>query len=142
MSYLWNIDRLNKDLARIDGAIMAGRYNLAMKLAHRSLKQYYRSVLKTGPELKTDDFNMEQMNADNIRQMAIYISKYLLKYFRKYNIPYSERRVIFISLVSNFIFIATMNLSESDEYLTDKAAATYARENVYNIISYLMRYFG
>ena len=136
MAYLWNTERLNKDLARIDGAIMAGRYNLATKLAHRSLKQYYRSILKS------QEAYTEQMSADNIRQMAIYISKYLLKYFRKYEIPYSERRVIFISLVSNFIFIATMNLADSDEYLTDKATATYARENVYNIISYLMRYFG
>ncbi|MEZ4952045.1 MAG: hypothetical protein R2825_00555 [Saprospiraceae bacterium] len=136
MAYLWNTERLNKDLARIDGAIMAGRYNLAMKLAHRSLRQYYSSILKT------NEIYAEQIKADNVRQMAVYISKYLLKYFRKYNIPYSERRVIFISLVSNFIFIATMNLTESDEHLTDKATATYARENVYNIISYLMRYFG
>ena len=136
MAYLWNTERLNKDLARIDGAIMAGRYNLAMKLAHRSLKQYY-SVFLQSKEIYTD-----QMKADNVRQMAIYISKYLLKYFRKYDIPYSERRVIFISLVSNFIFIATMNLSDSDDCLTDKATATYARENVYHIISYLMRYFG
>ena len=136
MAYLWNTERLNKDLARIDGAIMAGRYNLAMKLAHRSLKQYYRSILKT------NELYSEQMSADNIRQMAIFISKYLLRYFRKYDIPYSERRVIFISLVSNFIFITTMNMMESEEYLTDKATATYARENVYNIISYLMRYFG
>ena len=136
MAYRWNTERLNKDLARIDGAIMAGRYNLALKLAHRSLRQYYASFLKRN-ELYT-----EQMKADNIRQMAIYISKYLLKYFRKYNIPYSERRIIFISLVSHFIFITTMNLSDSDDYLTDKATATFARENVYNIISYLMRYFG
>ena len=136
MALHWSIERLNKDLARIDGAIMAGRYNLAMKLAHRSLRQYYRSVLKT------NELYAEHMKADNVRQMAIYISKYLLKYFRKSGIPYSERRVIFISLVSNFIFIATMNLTESDECLTDKAAATYARENVYQIISYLMRYFG
>lgn len=136
MTHRWSTERLNKDLARIDGAIMAGRYNLAMKLAHRSLKHYYSALLSSN-EIAT-----EQVKTDNVRLMALHISKYLLKYFRKYDIPYSERRVIFISLVSNFIFITTMNLTESDDYLTDKATATYARENVYNIISYLMRYFG
>lgn len=136
MTFHWSTERLNKDLARIDGAIMAGRYNLAMKLAHRSLRQYYSTFISD------NGIKAEHIQPDNVRQMAIYISKYLLKYFRKYEIPYSERRVIFISLVSNFIFIATMNLADSDEYLTDKATATYARENVYNIISYLMRYFG
>jgi len=136
MAFHWNTERLNKDLARIDGAIMAGRYNLAMKLAHRSLRQYYSSFIKD------NDISAEHMQAANVRQMAIYISKYLLRYFRKYEIPYSERRVIFISLVSNFIFITTMNLTDSDDYLTDKATATYARENVYNIISYLMRYYS
>ncbi len=136
MAFHWNTERLNKDLARIDGAIMAGRYNLAMKLAHRSLRQYYASFIRD------NEITSEQVHAANVRQMAIYISKYLLRYFRKYGIPYSERRVIFISLVSNFIFIATMNLTDSDEAFTDKATATYARENVYNIISYLMRYFS
>ncbi len=136
MAFHWNTERLNKDLARIDGAIMGGRYNLAMKLAHRSLRQYYSSFIHD------NEITSEQMQAANVRQMAIYISKYLLRYFRKYEIPYSERRVIFISLVSNFIFIATMNLTDSDETFTDKATATYARENVYNIISYLMRYFS
>lgn len=137
MAIHWNTERLNKDLARIDGAIMAGRYNLAMKLAHRSLKQYYSSFIRE------NKIPTEQMQAENIRHMAIHICKYLLRYFRKYEIPYSERRLLFISLVSNFIFISTMNNhSDSDELLTDKASALYARENVYHIISYLMRYFS
>ena len=136
MAIHWNAERLNKDLARIDGAIMAGRYNLAMKLANRSLKQYYSSFIKE------NKIPTEQMQPENIRQMAIFICKYLLRYFRKYEIPHSERRLMFISLVSNFIFLTTMNLSDSDEYLADKATATYARENVSNIISYLMRYFS
>jgi hypothetical protein len=137
MAIHWNTEKLNKYLSRIDGAIVAGRYNLALKLAHRLLKQYYHSCITS------NNIPTEQMQADNVRVMAVYICKHLLSHFRKYEIPYSERRLMFISLVSNVIFISAMNLtSDSDEVLTDKALATYARENVYHIISYLMRYFS
>jgi hypothetical protein len=137
MAVLWNTEKLNKNLSRIDGAIMAGRYNLALKLAHRCLKQYYHCCITS------NNIPTEQMQADNVRLMAIHICRHLMSYFRKYEIPYSERRLMFISLVSNVIFISTMNLSsDSEEFLADKAMATYARENVHNIISYLMRYFA
>ncbi len=136
MAIHWNTDKLNQYLSRIDGAIVAGRYNLALKLAHRLLKQYYHSCITS------NNISTEQMQADNVRVMAIYICKHLLSHFRKYEIPYSERRLMFISLVSNVIFISAMNLSDTDDVLTDKALATYARENVHHIISYLMRYFS
>jgi hypothetical protein len=137
MSPHWNTAKLNKYLSRIDGAIVAGKYNLALKLAHRCLKQYYASFLKT------NNLPLEQLQPENVRFMAITICRYLNSYFRKCGIPYSERRLMFISLVSNVIFIATMNLYDSqDDYLADKAMATYARENVGSIISYMMRYFS
>ena len=131
---------MNKNLSRIDGAILAGRYNLALKLAHRCLKQYYGSFI-TANNITTDQLN--NMSPDQVRVMALHICKYLMSHFRKYGIPYAERRLIFISLVSNVICISAMNVSsDSDEFFADKALATYARENVYQIISYLMRYFA
>ena len=137
MSVNWDSEKLNKYLVRIDGAILAGRYNLALKLAHRLLKQYYHSCITD------NNIPVEQVQADNVRIMAVYICKHLMSHFRKYEIPYSERRLLFISLVSNVIFMSTMNLSsDSKDFLADRALATYARENVYQIISYLMRYFS
>lgn len=136
MTIHWNTEKLNRELGRIDGAILAGRYNLAMKLAHRSLKQYYSTYISA------HRIPIEQMKADNVRAMAIYICRHLMSHFRKYEIPYNERRLIFITLVSNVIFLTTMSLYAKDDYLIDKATATYARENVDSIISYLMRYLG
>lgn len=136
MAIHWNTEKLNKYLSRIDGAILAGRYNLALKLAHRCLRQYYRNFITTNA------IPTEQTQGDNVRVMAVYICKHLMSHFRKYEIPYSERRLMFISLVSNVIFLSAMNLSsDTDDFFADKALATYARENVYAIISYLMRYF-
>jgi hypothetical protein len=137
MAIQWNTEKLNQYLFRIDGAIVSGRYNLALKLAHRCLRQYYHTFIKE------NNVPTGQIPADNVRLMAVYICKHLMSHFRKYEIPYSERRLLFISLVSNVIFISTMNLySSQDDYLADKALATYARENVYSIISYMMRYFS
>jgi len=127
---------LNRELGRIDGAILAGRYNLAIKLAHRSLKHYYSSCIST------NNVSIEQVKADNVRAMAICICRHLMAHFRKYEIPYNERRLMFITLVSNVIFLTTMSLYSNDEHLIDKATATYARENVDSIISYLMRYMA
>ncbi len=136
MTIHWNTEKLNRHLSRIDGAIMAGRYNLALKLAHRSLKLYY------GSYISTNNISMEQMSPDNIRIMAIYICRHLMAHFRKCEIPYNERRLMFITLVSNVIFLTTMSIYSEDDYLADKATATYARENVNSIISYLMRYLA
>ncbi|MCC6725109.1 MAG: hypothetical protein IT258_11410 [Saprospiraceae bacterium] len=136
MAILWNTDKLNRHLSRIDGAIMAGRYNLALKLAHRSLKQYYST------HISTHNISVDPISTDNIRVMAIYICRHLMAHFRKYEIPYNERRLMFITLVSNVIFLTTMSISSEDDYLADKATATYARENVSSIISYLMRYMA
>ena len=61
-----------------------------------------------------------------------------MKYYNKSKIPYSQRRIIFISLVTNALFISWMNMLESPEdYMVDKSTAMYARENVDNIISFL-----
>ena len=136
MASHWSTEKLNKSLSRIDGAIVAGRYNLAMKLAHRCLRQYYYSFIA---------YNIpnEYGRADNVRMMSISIVRYLNSYFRKYEIPYSERRLMFIALASNILFLSTMNMSDSqDDLFADKAMATYARENVDSIISYMMRYFS
>ncbi len=132
----WNTEKLNKELGRIDGAILAGRYNLALKLAHRSLKQCYSTYIST------HNIPTEQAKADNVRMMAIYVCRHLMAHFRKCEIPYNERRLMFITLVSNVIFLTTMSVYSEDDYFADKATATYARENVGSIISYLMRYLG
>lgn len=140
MAITWSTEKLNKNLARIDGAIVAGRYNLAMKLAHRCLKQYYGSFM-TANNISSEMLN--PMSPDQVRVMAIQISRYLMGHFRKYEIPYSERRLMFISLVSNVICISVINMSsDSEDFFADKALATYARDNVNQIISYLMRYFA
>ncbi|MEN0047717.1 MAG: hypothetical protein AAF806_11715 [Bacteroidota bacterium] len=122
------IDKLNRYLRRIDGAINNGRYSLALGLANRCLKEYYRHFLKN--TMKNDLYNTASMN-----QMAIQIYRYILRYFRTNNIPYSATRLLFITIATNALFIAMT----SNAYV-DKAVAMYARDNVNSIVRFLLRY--
>ena len=130
----WDSDKVAKYLSRIDGAIVQGRYSLALKLANRMLKHYYRSFIN-------QKISAEQ-EADNIRLMAIVISRYLMRHYRKYQIPYSERRLMAMNLISSVIVIYMVNTPETTEdiQVIDKATATYVRENVGSVVSYLGKY--
>ncbi len=129
----WNTEKLNRYLFRIDGAILKGRYHLALKLTNRLLKQYYKSLLLTKLP--------EHPKSNDVRSMSNSICRYLLKYYKKYKIPHWDRRIFLISLVSNVVFIYMMHTSKSgEEQIIDKATAIYMREKVNYIILFLMKY--
>ncbi len=127
-SYYKRLDKLNRYLKRVDGAINSRKYSLAMGLAHRCLREYYRDFLKY-------TMKYEAIHTNNINQMAIYIYRYILKYFKSNNIPYSATRLLFITVVTNVLFV-TMS---TNSYI-DRALATYARDNVNSIVRFLARY--
>lgn len=126
-------EKLNRYLKRIDGAIYARRYTLALKLANRCLKEYYQDFL---------NYKMpyESSSVENINQMSWSIYRYITKYFKKYNIPYPSSRLLFMTIVTNAIFMTMNNLMDENSYV-DKAFATYARDNVNSIVRFLLKYF-
>ena len=119
-------------MSRIDGAIVKGRYSLALKLVNRFLKLYYSSFI-------SDKIPYAQ-KSDNLRYMSIVISRYLLRYFRKYKIPYPERRLFVMNLISSVVVLYMVNLNDSADDAIDKSTATYLRENVNNIVYFLNKY--
>ncbi|MEM1328114.1 MAG: hypothetical protein AAGI23_19305 [Bacteroidota bacterium] len=122
------LDKLNRYLKRIDGLINSGRYTLALGLANRCLREYYSHFLR-----HTMKYNPTK--TPNMNQMAIQIYRYILRYFRTNNIPYSATRLLFITIVTNALFIAVT----SNAYV-DKALATYARDNLNSIVRFMIRY--
>jgi len=130
----WDTEKVIKYLSRIDQSIVQGRYYLAMKLANRLLKHYYRSFI-------SEKISAEE-EADNVRLMSAIITRYLLRHYRKYKIPYSEKRLMVMQLVSSVLVIYMMNTSETPEdmQVIDKATATYIRDNVGNVVTFLSKY--
>lgn len=131
---MWNLEKFNKYMSRIDGAIMQGRYSLALKLVNRFLKLYYSSFINYKIPYAS--------KSDNLRFMSIQISRYLLRYFRKYKIPYSERRIFVMNLISSVVVLYMVNMNEAGEEVNviDKATATYLRENMNQIFYFLNKY--
>lgn len=130
-----NIEKLNRYLMRIDGAIYAGRYTLAFKLTNRCLMEYYRAFMRSHQILsmgKKEDINL----------MSISICRYIISYFRTYRIPYTERRILLITTVTNVLFTTMSNLQStgSSKFKVDKAIAIYARNNMNRIARFLSRY--
>ncbi|GEM_PF-1948421 len=131
-----HIEKVNRYLRRIDGAILAGRYSLAVKLTNRCLREYYRTFLHSC-SLVREEFKKEDLN-----KMAVQICRFLLVYARKYGIPYPESRILLISSISAHINEAASNIDRlpDGEARTDKAMALYARYNVNRIIRFLSRF--
>jgi hypothetical protein len=128
-----NIEKFNRYLKHIDYAILKGRYYLALKLSNRILKEYYRYYLKKYK--KTYDFKKEDLTL-----MSIWVCRYMVQYFRQYRIPYMERRVLFITTVTNVLFTTMRRADSSRQYAVDRAIAIYARNNANRIIRYLVKY--
>ncbi len=122
------IDKLNRYLKRIDGAIYNRRYSLALGLANRCLREYYSHFLK-----HTAKYDLKYSTSMN--QMAMYVYRYITKYFKANNIPYSATRLLFITITTNALFLAM----SSNTYV-DRAVAMYARDNVNSIVRFLLRY--
>ena len=130
----WNTEKVLKYLACIDLAIVRGKYAVALKLANRLLKHYYRSFISE--KISTEH------EADNIRLMSNIICRYLVRHYRHYKIPYSEKRLMVMQIISSVLVIYMMNTSDSPEdmQVIDKATATYIRENVGNVVNFLSKY--
>ncbi|MCB0642718.1 MAG: hypothetical protein KDC44_13815, partial [Phaeodactylibacter sp.] len=129
-----NIEKLNRYLSRIDAAIQEGRYTLAFKLTNRCLIEYYRAFIRSHqiPSMGT---------MDNINLMSIHICRYIIGYFNKYRIPYTERRVLLITTVTNVLFTTMRHIQSSTAKVkVDKAIAIYARNNMNRIARFLSRY--
>jgi len=131
---LWgnHTEKLNRYLKRIDGAILTGRYTLAFNLTNRLLKEYYRDFLKAKSPIDEA--------VEDIHLMSLSVTRYVVQYFRKHYIPYSERRILLISTVTNVLATTMGNLRRSSgAFSIDKAIAIYARNNVQRIVRFLSR---
>ena len=126
-------DTLNRYLRRIDGAILAGRYTLAYKLAYRCLKAYYKAFIQS---------NMpEEYQRTSVDLMSVSICRYLYRYYKTKGLPYSDKTILFIALFSSRLSLMNMDLKNpSGSSGIDRAVATYARDSVDRIVRYLLGY--
>lgn len=125
-------EKLNRYLKRIDGAILAGRYTLAFDLTNRLLKEYYRAFLYARLPANS--------TVDDMRLMSVWVVRYVMQYFTKHTIPFSERRILLITTVTNMLASMTVDPDKPSSRISiDKAIAIYARNNVKRIVKFLSK---
>lgn len=124
-NYARRLEKLNRYLQHIDRAILEGRYDLARRLSYRCLNEYYGSFLRT----RVPSYR----NWRSTRLMSIYVSRYIMKYFRSNHIPVPENNVAKIALATN-------SIETSLENTADRATATHARDTVSGIVRFLCRF--
>jgi hypothetical protein len=128
-----SLDKLNRYLRRIDGAILAGRYSLALQLTNRCLMEYYRQFMK-------QHMPFEPLHYD-LNIMSLSVVRYMGRYFRKYRIPYKEQSLLLMTTVTNVLATTVRSLNRKNSSLMiDKAIAVYARNNVQRIVRFLSKY--
>lgn len=133
---MWKVEQLQRYLTWIDAAILAGNYTLAVALANRCLRESYGSFISYKMPLERTTKNYK-----NIRRQSVIIVRWMRMYFNRQRIPYPERRLLLMTLVTNILFISMLNtMEQGEEYITDKAMAAYARDNVDSIVRFLMRF--
>ncbi|RMG83272.1 MAG: hypothetical protein D6714_10050 [Bacteroidetes bacterium] len=133
MVITWSRRKLNKYLSRIDGAILLGRYALALKLANRLLKHYYRSFIVS--KIPTEQ------EKENIRLMAHSIRRYIIHHYRQCSMPDTEKRLLMMGMITNVMDVHSRFCEDvSEDTVADEATATYVRRNVTEVIRFLMKY--
>jgi hypothetical protein len=127
-------EKLNRYLKRIDGAILAGRYTLAFNLTNRLLMEYYRAFLYARMS------SSYSHSLADLRLMSVSVTRQIVQYLRSHTIPFSERRILLITTVTNVLATMAVNLQESaGKWSIDKAIAIYARNNVKRIVRFLSK---
>ena len=130
----WNDDNINNYLTKIEGAILRGKYNLALWLANRLLKQHYKSFILT--KISTD------IEKENLRKMSLSITRYLTQHYRNCTLPSEERRMLMMTITTDVVDVHNYYTNDSkNNSIIDKATATYVYENVKSVVRYLRKYF-
>ncbi len=62
-------------------------------------------------------------------------------YFHRQRIPYPEQRLLLMTVATNVMVLSLLhNMEQGDDYMTDKATAAYARENLDSIVRFLQQF--
>lgn len=133
---IYSNEQLQKYLHRIDYAIGEGRYTLAVALANRCLRESYGSFIsKKLPGLPSDE------STAGIRRRCVIIVRWMRMYFHRQRIPYPEQRLLLMTVATNVMVLSLLhNMEQGDDYMTDKATAAYARENLDSIVRFLQQF--
>jgi hypothetical protein len=130
---LWNAERLNEYLERLDTSIDEGNYEYTLTLAYTCLEGFYKAFIRE--KIPT------QANLNELNPMSVQIRNYIKAQLDANGIIYPEQTLILISTVTNAIANARNNFSDSHSgNRAEKWVAVYLRDNVNSIVKLILNF--
>jgi hypothetical protein len=130
---LWNAERLNEYLERLDTSIDEGNYEYTLTLAYTCLEGFYKAFIRE--KIPT------QANLNELNPMSVQIRNYIKAQLDANGIIYPEQTLILISTVTNARANARNNFSDSHSgNRAEKWVAVYLRDNVNSIVKLILNF--
>ncbi|MFN0290125.1 hypothetical protein [Pedobacter helvus] len=133
---IWNSEKLNQMLAKMDNSISNGDYNLTLTYSYSSLEGLFKAFILAKIQ--------SSIESDKLQQMAALVKNHLIAHYKQESKEYPEAIFNLISTITNAIS-ATRN-SHSDSHFdkpSEKWLAQFSRDCVNTIgnliISFLVR---
>lgn len=132
-SNLWNADKLNDYIEKMDRAITEKDYNRTLTLAYSCLEGLYKAFVKKNIAGKSD--------LDEVNPLAKEVKNYIKNQLDSEGKDYPENIIALIGTVTNAISNARNKFSESHfNSEADEWLAEYARDNVNSIARLVLRF--
>lgn len=123
---IWNAEKLDGVLNKMDSSIKNGEYNLTITYAYSCLEGLYKAFLI---ERIPDKKDLEKLN-----QLSKAVRDYLADHFAKENISYPEQIITLIPTITNAISQARNSFSDSHfDGESEKWLAEFTRDCVNSI---------
>jgi HEPN domain-containing protein len=123
---IWNAEKLDSVLNKMDLSIKNGEYNLTITYAYSCLEGLYKAFLI--------ERIPEKMHIDKLNQLSKAVRDYLIDYFVKENISYPEQIINLIPTITNAISQARNSFSDSHfDGESEKWLAEFTRDCVNSI---------
>ena len=130
---VWNAERLNEYLEKMDTSISEGKYEYTLTLAYTILEGFYKSFIKE----KIHD----QVGLDELVPMSVQIRKFIKGQLEANEIEYPDQTLPLISTVTNAICNARNKFSDSHSgNKAEKWLAIYMIDNVNSLAKLLLHF--
>lgn len=131
--YIWNAEKLELSINKMDDSIKNGEYNLTLTYAYSCLEGLFRAFIEKNIPEKTGETDLSKLSK--------IVKDYLKSDFDNNNIEYPEQMINLIGTITNAISNARNGFSESHfDRNSDKWLAEFSRDCVNSIGRLILKF--
>ena len=115
--HIWNSEKLEQNILKMDKSIKSGEYNLTLTYAYSCLEGIFKAYIHNNISKDNQESDLSKLSKE--------VKKHLIEYFNKNEIEYPEQVINLIGTITNAVSNARNSFSEShfdndsDEWLAE-----------------------